>query len=346
MSASAWATARPAADRAAAGAGRPSSRRRRASRRRDARCRRTDRQRGGGGGGRHRRRRHRRRHLQPGFGDQSPDALASLRRREVYAAVSALAPRAQVQLLGLPDGRLAEHAAELVDALERRGTNARTWCRRGRGDRHPDYEACSRSAADVRARGGARHWQFPIRVWAWAQPDGADLPAGQLRGVRLDDAAVRAKAAAIECHVSQHQPLPAGGADEPILDAAMLEHFRRDDGDLRRRDRRRSRLPRLLRGVVRPRGRPVEAERAVLRAAQASGDPGRADQAAFPPRVRTRLRHRTADRRPGEAVRRGGGLGHRRGRGRARRRAAARRSPTSRSASARFRTNGPAAAST
>jgi LmbE family N-acetylglucosaminyl deacetylase len=164
----------------------------------------------------------------PAYGNQSPDALASLRRREVYAAVSALAPRAQVQLLGLPHGRLAAHADDLVAALERLGADcthmASTWS----GDRHTDYEACSRAAAELCARGSARHWQFPIRAWAWAQPDRGDLPAGQLRGVRLDGAALQAKAAAIECHVSQHQPLSAGGTDEPILDAAMLEHFRRD----------------------------------------------------------------------------------------------------------------------
>jgi LmbE family N-acetylglucosaminyl deacetylase/SAM-dependent methyltransferase len=171
----------------------------------------------------------------PVYGDLSPDALASLRRREVYAAVSALAPRAQVQLLGLPVSRVGESADELAATLERLGATctyvASTWS----GDRHPDYEACARAAGDLSRRTGARHWQFPIRAWAWMQPDRGDrqadqgdLPAGQLRGVRLDHGARQAKAAAIECHVSQHQPLPGGGTDEPILDATMLEHFRRD----------------------------------------------------------------------------------------------------------------------
>jgi LmbE family N-acetylglucosaminyl deacetylase/SAM-dependent methyltransferase len=164
----------------------------------------------------------------PAYGDQSADALASLRRREVYAAVSALAPRAQVQLLGLPVGRLDQRVDELVDALERVGRNCTHVVSTWSGDRHPDYEACARSAAEFCQRTGARHWQFPIRVWARAERDRGDLPAGQLRGVRLDHAAVQAKAAAIECHVSQHQPLAAGGAQEPILDAAMLEHFRRE----------------------------------------------------------------------------------------------------------------------
>jgi LmbE family N-acetylglucosaminyl deacetylase/SAM-dependent methyltransferase len=164
----------------------------------------------------------------PAYGNPSPDALASLRRREVYAAVSALAPRAQVQLLGLPDGLLADHADELDAALERLAGNCTHVVSTWSGDRHPDYEACARAAAAVCASGSARHWQFPIRAWGWARPDSGDLPAGQLRSVRLDCAAKQAKAAAIECHVSQHQPLPSGGAAEPILDAAMLELFRRD----------------------------------------------------------------------------------------------------------------------
>ena len=164
----------------------------------------------------------------PAFADHSPDALASIRRREVYAAVSALAPRAQVELLGLPDGRLDQHMDDLVAALERLGATcthvASTWS----GDRHADYEACAQAAGRVSAIGSARHWQFPVRAWAWTQPGGDDLAAAQLRGVRLDAAARQAKAAAIECHVSQHQPLSAGPAAEAILDAAMLEHFRRD----------------------------------------------------------------------------------------------------------------------
>jgi LmbE family N-acetylglucosaminyl deacetylase/SAM-dependent methyltransferase len=164
----------------------------------------------------------------PAYADLSPSALASLRRREVYAAVSALAPRAQVQLLGLPDGRLADCAGELGAALERLGAGCTHVVSTWSGDRHPDYEACARAAAAVCEHGTARHWQFPIRVWGRAQPDSGDLPAGQLRGVRLDDAALQAKAAAVECHVSQHRPLSADGAEEPIFNAAMLEHFRRD----------------------------------------------------------------------------------------------------------------------
>ena len=47
-----------------------------------------------------------------------PDELAALRRREVTAAVAHLAPRADLRLLDLPDGRLAEHAGALEDALD------------------------------------------------------------------------------------------------------------------------------------------------------------------------------------------------------------------------------------
>jgi LmbE family N-acetylglucosaminyl deacetylase/precorrin-6B methylase 2 len=164
----------------------------------------------------------------PSSPTHTPDALASLRRRELYAAVSALAPRAQIRLLGLPDGTLADHVDDLVAALDDLTAGCTHLVTTWNGDRQPDHEACSRAAAEICVRTGARHWQYPIRAWHWAKPDRADLPVGQLRGVRLDQAAMRAKAAAIECHVSQHRALSGAAGDAPAIDADMLAHFRRN----------------------------------------------------------------------------------------------------------------------
>jgi LmbE family N-acetylglucosaminyl deacetylase/SAM-dependent methyltransferase len=157
----------------------------------------------------------------------APERLAAIRRREVRAAVAALAPEADVRMLGLPDGRLGEEATGLARALTAAvGTCSHLvtpWC----GDGHPDHAACGRTGAQLSARFGAHHWQYPIWAWHWGRPDG-DLPRDRLFGVRLDPTARAAKLAALRCHVSQHEPLSPEAGDEPVLGPGMLAHFRRD----------------------------------------------------------------------------------------------------------------------
>ncbi len=132
-----------------------------------------------------------------------------------------------MRLLGLPDGRLAEHADDLAAGLAAAGrcTHLVTpWS----ADGHPDHEACGRAGATVSQDAGAAHWQYPLWAWHWARPGDDAFPDGRLRAIRLDPAAAAAKAAAMACHVSQHQPLSPAVGDEPILHDGMLAHFRRD----------------------------------------------------------------------------------------------------------------------
>lgn len=153
--------------------------------------------------------------------------LAVIRRRELYAALTELAPNAEIQLLGLPDGHLAEHVEDLVAGLTVVGAGTylvTPWAEDG----HPDHEACARAGAMVSERVGATHWQYPLWAWHWARPGEDALPHDRLRAVRLGAPAVAAKTAAIACHASQHQPLSPAGGDEPILHDGMLAHFRRD----------------------------------------------------------------------------------------------------------------------
>jgi LmbE family N-acetylglucosaminyl deacetylase/SAM-dependent methyltransferase len=154
----------------------------------------------------------------------TPGDLADRRRREVYAALAELAPDAEVVLLGLPDGRLPEHRAEIATAIKHAGgTHVVTpW----RGDHHPDHEACAQAVDDLHA--GVRHWEYPIWAWHWADPESADLPSSRLRRIGLDAATRAAKSRAIECHASQHRPLSDAPGDEALLGSHVLEHFRRD----------------------------------------------------------------------------------------------------------------------
>ncbi len=159
----------------------------------------------------------------------SPADLAHRRRREVYAAVATLAPDAQVHMLGRPDGQLAAQVSELAKEIASIAGGCTHLVTPWLGDRHPDHQACAQAAAQANVVARGRHWQYPIWAWHWAEPDDPELPAGrQLRGVRLGPAAAAAKARALDCHISQHQPLSAAPGDEAILSATVLEHFRRD----------------------------------------------------------------------------------------------------------------------
>ena len=155
--------------------------------------------------------------------------LAELRRAEARDALRALAPRAEVTFLGLPDGRLTEHATALADAVRARlggpSLLVSTWT----GDGHPDHAACARAAAAACAdRTGVVHWQFPIWAWHWAEPDTAFDDERCLR-LDLTTAARAAKERAIACYPSQHEPLSTLPGDEAILPPGVLAHFRHDN---------------------------------------------------------------------------------------------------------------------
>ncbi len=164
----------------------------------------------------------------------TPEELAGIRRHEVTAALRVLAPRARLCFLGLPDGRLDEHVAELEQAL--RGRQARGWLvAPWQGDRHPDHAACATAARRVAAScPEVRLYEYPIWAWHWGTPtDGAAAwapdgpPRSRLRRFDLDGRARSAKSEAMNCHRSQTQPLSQLPGDEPIVPPNMMAHFDR-----------------------------------------------------------------------------------------------------------------------
>jgi LmbE family N-acetylglucosaminyl deacetylase/SAM-dependent methyltransferase len=157
------------------------------------------------------------------------EQLAAVRRDEVQAAVAEVAPGAAVHFLGLPDGRLATHTAALTAQLEYFARTCTHVVSPWSGDRHPDHEACAQAAANVAAQYDLTHWQYPIWLWHWADPDGDDVPWAQMRRLPLSDGERVAKSRALRCHVSQHSALSDADGDEAILSAPMLAHFARSD---------------------------------------------------------------------------------------------------------------------
>ncbi|MCS5732258.1 PIG-L family deacetylase [Herbiconiux daphne] len=184
----------------------------------------------------------------PDSATHSPDELARIREAETVDAVARADPGATVRFLRLPDGRLAEHVAEISEAVtEAIGPPARArrdlhsddlpapieprsstllvapWG----GDRHPDHEAAAHAARDAASITGARFFSYPIWLWHWADPAAADVPWPAFAVLPLDLVSAAAKADALSAHTSQIAPLSGLPGDEALLHPGMLEHFAR-----------------------------------------------------------------------------------------------------------------------
>ncbi|MCW2735544.1 bifunctional PIG-L family deacetylase/class I SAM-dependent methyltransferase [Nocardioides sp.] len=160
----------------------------------------------------------------------TPQQLADVRRAELRAAITGLAPEATVTCLDLPDGDVASHATELVAALVAAiGTDGADvlLCAPWRRDGHPDHEAVGRAAAVAAARTDARLLEYPVWLWHWGTED--DLPWDRATRLPLDAADLAAKRAAVAAHASQVGPLSDAAGDEVLLDDDLLAHFERDE---------------------------------------------------------------------------------------------------------------------
>ncbi len=84
----------------------------------------------------------------------SPEQLGALRERELEDALDVLSPGTRAEQLGLADGGVSDHEADLVArVVDLVGDGRHTllvapW----RGDGHPDHEAVGRAAATAAAR--------------------------------------------------------------------------------------------------------------------------------------------------------------------------------------------------
>lgn len=152
----------------------------------------------------------------------SRHALATQRLAELDAAVDLLAPGAPVVFLGAPDTGVADVEDEVVAALSEivgdgHGTVLLApW----RHDGHSDHEAAGRAAARVAAASRARLVEYPLLMWRHRDP--ATAPWSQMATVRLDEAILETKLAAIRAHASQIR-VPEG-RERPALDGSLLRH--------------------------------------------------------------------------------------------------------------------------
>jgi LmbE family N-acetylglucosaminyl deacetylase len=147
----------------------------------------------------------------PGLSRVERTWLEGARRAELHRATEVLGLSTPV-CLGLPDGELSDHEAELTDHLigllaagPKGAWCAATW----RGDGHPDHEAVGRASAVAAERTGAVLLEYPVWMWHWAAPDDDCVPWHRMSRVPLDTAAIERKERATKMFRTQltpHQP--------------------------------------------------------------------------------------------------------------------------------------------
>ncbi|MCW3492553.1 bifunctional PIG-L family deacetylase/class I SAM-dependent methyltransferase [Microbacterium sp. SSM24] len=169
----------------------------------------------------------------PASPSHTPEQLAHLRRIETERAVTLVAPDGDLRFLGLPDGRLDEHVAELraqiarvVDEPAPRTAGRVLIVAPWSADGHRDHRIVAEVCAAVCAPRGIRHLGYP--VWAWHWGDATSLPWSRARALRLGSDETDLKRRAIACHPTQTRALSPQPGDEALLHAGMRSHFERD----------------------------------------------------------------------------------------------------------------------
>ncbi|MEO7854849.1 MAG: PIG-L family deacetylase, partial [Rubrivivax sp.] len=133
-----------------------------------------------------------------------PAGLAKRRRYESAEGLGHLRlQQAACFRLGLPDGEVAAHEAQLVERLvqllQPNDTVLCTW----RHDGHPDHDASARATATACRRVGSGLFEVPIWMWHWAEPGDRRVPWERLRSVPLRSRTVHDKQLALSAHASQ-----------------------------------------------------------------------------------------------------------------------------------------------
>lgn len=167
----------------------------------------------------------------PGSPTTTPERLAAVRLEEFGRAMSVLGPAGGWQFLELPDGRLAEHRADVArhvqEAIGRHSGPAERLVIVApyRSDGHPDHDTLGSVAAELAQAGGHGLLEYPIWYWHWATPEHPEWR----RWVRLPlgTAQQRAKQDALRTHTSQLEPLSGRPGDEALLADHFLVHFER-----------------------------------------------------------------------------------------------------------------------
>ena len=154
------------------------------------------------------------------------ERLASARRAESTEGMRRLGLRdTEVVRLGLPDGAVHRHLAELNARLRvlLRSTDrvVSTW----RYDGHPDHEVTAVATAEACELCRCLHAEAPVWMWHWAVPADARVPWDRLKRFRISPRAHACKIHALDAHVTQLSP--RGDGQGPVLGKGVLDRVAR-----------------------------------------------------------------------------------------------------------------------
>ncbi|WP_411851320.1 PIG-L deacetylase family protein [Stenotrophomonas sp. LGBM10] len=153
--------------------------------------------------------------------------LRDARRRELADAMRLLGMDAtHVTTLGLPDGAVAAHEADLAAHLAAHLVPGDLLMAPWTHDAHPDHDAAGRAALAAAASRGIAVLQYPVWAWHWLDPYAATPPWPAAARVPLCAASRSRKQQALEAFATQTGSV-AGLACAPILPDHITARFRR-----------------------------------------------------------------------------------------------------------------------
>lgn len=157
----------------------------------------------------------------------TPARLRDARRRELAGAMQALGLDAtHVVTLGIPDGAVARHEADLAAHLAGQLLPGDVVVAPWVHDAHPDHEAVGRAALAAAASCGARALQYPVWAWHWLDPAALAGPWPRAQRISLCTASQARKQQAMAAFATQTGAV-GDLACEPILPDHVLARFRR-----------------------------------------------------------------------------------------------------------------------
>ncbi|HYN33802.1 MAG TPA: PIG-L family deacetylase [Ilumatobacteraceae bacterium] len=143
--------------------------------------------------------------------------LANVRRVEQDSAVAHLGLAAPIVRLGLPDGKVPEYEASLIDSIRHHIDQDCLVVAPWRKDCHPDHEAVGRAARAAAVAEGAT--LVSSMFWAWHYRSVKSLDSVDVLELPMSPEERADKRTAIECH---HSQFDSWNGSDPILNDELL----------------------------------------------------------------------------------------------------------------------------
>jgi LmbE family N-acetylglucosaminyl deacetylase len=150
------------------------------------------------------------------------EGLDKIRQRELRDALSILVPQTvATRHLSIPDGKVDENQAALLDAIDRQLSGNTLLIAPYERDGHPDHDVTGEVCCEVARLRKVTLWRYPVWAWHHAFPERfVHQPLGRFM---LDEVTREAKARAMSCFTSQMRPI----GREPIVPTHVLQYFAR-----------------------------------------------------------------------------------------------------------------------